>query len=125
MAYAGGMNLDWTVGELAEGIGCYRREEFFATHEHWELVWLELGEPEKSFLQALIQVAAAFHHWQRGNGAGTVSLLRRALRRLEARPAEFGGIDVAGLRVEVAAWLRGLEGEGGSLPSDFARIHPV
>ncbi len=39
-------------------------------------------EPEKTFLQGLIQVAAAFHHFQRGNCAGTISLLRSALRRL-------------------------------------------
>ena len=124
MAYAEGMVLDWTSGKLAEGLGCYRREEFFATHEHWELVWLKAVEPEKSFLQALIQVAAAFHHWQRGNGTGTVSLLRRALNRLEACPGEFGGIEVAALRVEIGAWLRGIAWEGASLPPRFPQILP-
>ena len=69
LAYAEGTMLDLTSRELAEGLGCYQREAFFATHEHWELVWLETEEPEKSFVQALIQVAAAFHHWQRGNQA--------------------------------------------------------
>ena len=85
------MTFDWSCGALAEGLGCYRREEFFLAHEHWEAVWLGAEEPEKTFLQALIQVTAAFHHLQRGNVVGAVSLLRAALRRLEAYPAEFGG----------------------------------
>jgi uncharacterized protein len=54
--------LDWSCGELAEGLRCYRAEEFFLAHEHWEGVWLKAQEPEKTFLQALIQTTAAFHH---------------------------------------------------------------
>ena len=58
IAYAGDVSIDWNREELAEGLACYRRGEFFVTHEHWESVWLTLEEPEKSFLQALIQMAA-------------------------------------------------------------------
>jgi uncharacterized protein len=104
------VRFDWSCGALAEGLGCYRREEFFLAHEHWEAVWLEAEEPEKTFLQALIQVTAAFHHLQRGNGAGARSLLGRALRRLEGYPAEFGGVDVARLREELDSWVRFEEG---------------
>jgi hypothetical protein len=103
------VSLDWNCGALAEGLGCYKRGEFFLAHEHWESVWLRLEEPEKSFLQALIQITAAFHHLEAGNSAGTVSLLRRALRRLSLSPACFGGIDVASLRAEVSEWLRTME----------------
>jgi uncharacterized protein len=56
---------------------------FFQAHEHWESVWLGAQEPEKTFLQGLIQVAASFHHFQRGNCAGTIWLLRSALKRLD------------------------------------------
>ena len=66
--------LDWTCGGLAEGLRCYRAGQFFAAHKHWQAVWLELPDPEKTFLQALIQVAAAFHHFQRGNQEGTFLL---------------------------------------------------
>ena len=104
------LTLDWSCGALAEGLGCYRREEFFLAHEHWEAVWLGAEEPEKTFLQALIQVTAAFHHLQRGNEVGTRSLLRAALRRLEGYPAEFGGVDVVRLREEVGFWVRLEEG---------------
>jgi len=103
------MPLDWSVGELAEGLKRYRAGEFFAAHEHWESVWLRLDEPEKSFLQALIQVTAAFHHYYAGNLVGAASLLRRTLRRLEVCPEEFGGVAVGPLREEVRVWLKALE----------------
>jgi predicted metal-dependent hydrolase len=101
--------LDWTRGELAEGLRCYRAAEFFAAHEHWEAVWLKMPEPEKTFLQGLIQVAAAFHHLQRGNQKGTASLLRAALRRLDPCSPAFAGISVTPLCQEIREWLRVLE----------------
>ncbi len=76
------MSLDWNNGELFEGLRSFHSGAFFEAHEHWETVWLAAQEPEKTFLQGLIQVAAGFHHFQRGNCAGTISLLRSALRRL-------------------------------------------
>jgi len=103
------MTLIWTDGGLAEGLRCYRAGKFFEAHEHWEGVWLLAEEPEKTFLQALIQMAAAFHHFQRRNLNGTMSLLRAALRRLEPYPTIFGGISVAPLCEEIRAWLRELE----------------
>jgi uncharacterized protein len=105
------MPLDWTQHELAEGLRCYRNQEFFAAHEHWEAVWLRSAEPEKTFLQALIQTTAAFHHFQRRNFIGTASLLRGALRRLEPYPAEFGGIAVGQLRQSIRAWLDAMKDE--------------
>jgi len=119
------VSLDWSCGALAEGLACYRSGEFFLAHEHWEGVWLGLQEPEKSFMQALIQVAAAFHHLQGGNATGAVSLLRRALRRLEARPAAFGGIAVGPLRAEVGECLRRLESGGGVVAGKFPSIRPI
>jgi uncharacterized protein len=101
--------LDWTRGELAEGLRCYRAEEFFEAHEHWELVWLKLHDPEKTFLQGLIQVAAAFHHFQRGNLAGTASLLLAALRRLDSHAPSFAGISVTPLCQEIRECLSALE----------------
>jgi predicted metal-dependent hydrolase len=110
------MLLDWTTGPLAEGLRCYYNQEFFDAHEHWEGVWLRCNEPEKTFLQALIQVTAAFHHLKHGNPAGTGSLLRRALRRLEGFPAEYEGVAVELLRVSIQGWLEALERKDPVLP---------
>ncbi len=116
------MLLDWTTGSLAEGLHCYRKQEFFDAHEHWEGVWLKCDEPEKTFLQALIQVTAAFHHLKRGNFAGTASLLRRALRRLEGFPAEYEGVRVEALRESIRRWLEELDLEDSARQLPFPLI---
>jgi hypothetical protein len=125
IAYAGSVPLDWNCRTLAEGLACYRKGEFFQAHEHWETAWLTLEEPEKSFLQALIQVTAAFHHLDAGNSAGAVSLLRRALRRLERCPSHFGGIAVTPLCAEVSEWLRMIESGARSVPAAHPQIRPT
>lgn len=103
------MPFDWTSGSLADGLHCYHNQEFFAAHEHWEAEWLRRMEPEKKFLQALIQVTAAFHHLQRRNFEGAASLLRAALGRLETYPAEFQGVAVEELRRSIHTWLEALK----------------
>ena len=109
------MPLDWSCGALAEGLQSYKSGEFFLAHEHWEGVWLKCEQPEKTFLQALIQITAAFHHLQRKNLIGAASLLRAAMRRLDAFPTAYGGIEVEDLRASVRAWLRALDREDPSL----------
>jgi predicted metal-dependent hydrolase len=118
------MNFDWTEGSLAEGLRLYEAGEFFTAHEAWESVWLRLPEPEKTFLQGLIQVTAAFHHLQRDNPLGTLLLLQAALRRLERYPEEFGGISVKLLCHDIRDRVRTLE--AGEPASQLAspRIRP-
>jgi uncharacterized protein len=114
------MTLDWTEGALAEGLRLYDAGEFFTAHEAWEIVWLKSPEPEKTFLQGLIQVTAAFHHFQRNNLLGTVLLLQAALRRLDRFPPGFGGISVTLVCDDVRECLRTLEaGE-----TDFQIVSP-
>lgn len=103
------MKFDWSEGALAAGLRLYEAGEFFSAHEDWETVWLVSPEPEKTFLQGLIQVTAAFHHLQNENRLGTVLLLQAALRRLDLYPASFGGISVALLRSDIRERLRMLE----------------
>jgi predicted metal-dependent hydrolase len=50
------MEFDWTQGALAEGLRRYDAGEFFNAHEAWGTVWLQAQEPDKTFLQGLIQV---------------------------------------------------------------------
>lgn len=100
---------DWTKGELAKGLLCYRAERFFDAHEHWEGVWLQLQGAERIFLQALIQLTVAFHHCRSGNYRGMQSMLQRALGKLESYPESYGGVAVASLRVQIRECLQRLE----------------
>jgi predicted metal-dependent hydrolase len=117
------MSLNWNNGALADGLRCFSHQEFFAAHEHWEAVWLQSEEPQKSFLQALIQVASAFHHHQRNNFSGTASLLRRAQQKLDSFPAFFEQVDVAGLRSSIADWLCALESSSSKVFPTYSRIN--
>ena len=72
-------------------------------HETWEEIWLKSPEPEKTFLQGIIQVAAAFHHHSRGNVRGARALLRAGLARLARFPDTHRGIALAKLRGDAEA----------------------
>jgi predicted metal-dependent hydrolase len=112
--------FDWNTGALAEGLRCYRTEQFFEAHEHWEIVWLSLHEPEKSFLQSLIQISAAFHHLRRGNRAGAISLLTRALHRIDQCSSPYCRIDVGLLQEQAREWLSAIEtGEKKNFPREY------
>jgi hypothetical protein len=90
------------------GIEQFNTGRFFEAHETWEEVWLRSPEPEKTFLQGIIQIAAAFHHYSRGNARGTRSLLEAGLGRLERFPNAHRGIELAALRMEAKAWVAAL-----------------
>jgi predicted metal-dependent hydrolase len=114
ICYASGkhvMEFDWTTGALADGLRCYRNQEFFLAHEYWESIWLQCRQPEKTFVQALIQLACAFHHFQRDNLRGATSQLTASLRKLQNYPDDFAGLEVAPLREEMGGWLLALAAE--------------
>jgi predicted metal-dependent hydrolase len=119
------LKFDWTQGALAEGLQRYDAGEFFAAHESWESLWLVAEEPDKTFLQGLIQVTAAFHHLQRDNRLGTERLLQGALGRLEGYPASFGSISVVSVCEDIREWLKALEAGAPSPEFGSVRIFRV
>jgi predicted metal-dependent hydrolase len=99
------MTLDWNHGPLAEGLRLYNAADFFHAHEAWESVWLTAPQPEKLFLQALIQTTVALHHFSRNNLLGATRLLTAALRKLEPYAPDFANLDVALLRDDIRGCL--------------------
>ena len=53
---------------------------------------------------------------------GASSLLAAALRRLEAFPAGYGGLDVESIRQSVSAWRHALDRNDSSPHLPFPRI---
>ena len=119
------MTFDWTHGPLAEGLRDYNSARFFEAHEAWESVWLHAPQPDKLFLQALIQVTVAFHHLQRSNVLGATRLLTAALRKLEPYPPEFGGIAVPLLAGDIRACLDSLAATPLNVQLAPPRIQPL
>jgi uncharacterized protein len=98
--------VDWRSGELAEGLRLYRARRYFEAHEQWEGVWLRLQGADKTFVQAMIQLAAACHHYQHENRPGTRSLLLAALQRLDDKHGHlFEKSRIIELRESIESWL--------------------
>jgi len=83
------------MNALEQGISQFNAHQFWHAHESWEQLWLPAANPHRQFLQGLIQLAAAYHHVQRGTFRGGVRLFDAALRRLEAFPPGYAGVDRA------------------------------
>jgi predicted metal-dependent hydrolase len=88
-----------------KGLEAFNSSHFYDAHEHWEEVWLETPNPDKKFLQGLIQVAAAFHHYSRANLLGTRNLLQAGLLKLDCFPEVHRGLEIEALREAVREWL--------------------
>jgi len=91
--------------KFQRGFEQFNARGFFDAHETWEEIWLAAPEPDKTFLQGIIQVAAAFHHYCRGNAAGTQSLLAAGLRKISKFPADYRGLRLDALCDEARCWL--------------------
>lgn len=98
------------------GLAHFNARRFFEAHEAWEEIWLVEDEPEKTFLQGIIQIAAAFHHYRRGNSDGAESLLAAGIVKISRLPDDYHGLAVGNLRVAAKWWARRL-GDG-SKPDD-------
>ena len=76
-----------------EGIQHFNSRRFWEAHEAWETLWLAAESDLEQFLQGLIQIAAAYHHVQRGTYRGAPRLFAAGLNRLEAFPLMHCGVD--------------------------------
>ena len=107
-----------------KGLEAFNSAHFFEAHELWEEVWLETPNPDKKFLQGLIQVAAAFHHYSRANLTGTRNLLQAGLLKLDCFPEVHGALKIEVLREAVRGWLAAIDaGEdlNGRIPPRIGR----
>jgi predicted metal-dependent hydrolase len=90
------------------GLCEFNKEAFFEAHEALEDTWRIAPVEERKFLQALVQLAVAFHHFKKGNLAGAGSVMKRAGQNLAAYPNRFGGLDLTSLRLSIAQWQHAL-----------------
>lgn len=113
---------------LARGWALWNAHRFFECHEAWEDLWQSLKhekkrepaqDPRRDLVHGLILLAAAYHHWMRGNTTGAGRKLAEARRLLEPFGNEPEGIPLDWIRRDVFFDLeRSLRGEA----VDAARI---
>jgi hypothetical protein len=108
-------------GKYAHGISLFNDAKFFDAHEALEDIWRAAPPENKKFLQGLVQVAVAFHHYSTGNRVGMRSVLERAIRNLAQPSGSFGQIQTAALLRSLGEWREALDSNS-SLPP-LPRIH--
>jgi len=87
---------------LLKGVEEFNDGFFFEAHEVWEDLWYQCPLPGRTFLQGLIQLAAAFVHFVRREYPGTLGLLDAAIEKLGPFAPAYLGIDVARLAADIA-----------------------
>ncbi len=98
--------------QLQQGVQQFQQSEFYACHDTLEALWIEAQEPDKTFLQGILQVAVGCYHLTQQNWRGAVILLGEGIRRLSDYQPEYGGIDVAHFVNTSYDYLEWLQGEG-------------
>jgi len=86
---------------LGAGLAAYERGDYFESHELLEPAWMGTDDlAERSLLQGLIKLAAAYVHGVRGNPRGIARNLEGARERLADAHADgrhTAGLDLADL----------------------------
>ena len=95
--------------QYIRGISLFNNAKFFDAHEALEDVWRAAPPENKKFLQGLIQVAVAFHHYSSGNRVGMRSVLERAIRNLGEPSGGFGQIQLTALLRSLSQWREALD----------------
>lgn len=98
--------------EFWQGVDQFQQGEFYACHDTLEALWIEAQEPDKTFLQGILQIAVACYHLSNQNWRGAVILLGEGSRRLASYRPEYGGIDVEYLVNTSVAFLSHLQSLG-------------
>jgi hypothetical protein len=92
---------------LAQGHSHFLAGRFFQAHEAWEDGWRATKGTEKQLLQVLILWATAFHHREKDNRSGALTVMARALERLSVPPIQKAPFDTETLREAlVESWER-------------------
>ena len=90
------------LGEFYDAVNQFNRRWYFESHETLEDLWMVTPWPERQFFQGIIQLAAAFVHYARGEYAGICKLLDASAGKLRDFTPECFGVDTARLLDEVA-----------------------
>jgi len=103
------------------GIALFNEAAFFDAHEALEDVWRAAPPENKKFLQGMVQIAVAFHHYSTGNRVGMRSVLERAIRNLSEPSGSFGCIQLEALLQSLGQWREALDNN--SVLPPLPRVH--
>lgn len=111
-------------GNFIKGVEYFNRREYFEAHEAWERLWKGLDRSaEKDFVQGLIMVAAALHHYKRGEHTGAARLLGKGVKKMRRAPGAEIGMDKEAFMNETALFCKRLASSDNPIPfGEFPKI---
>ncbi len=86
---------------IKRAIQYFNDEKYWGAHEILEGVWKSTSGIERSTLNGIILVAAAFVHDEKDEREICISILRRTLKKLEGASGIYHGIDIDRLKARV------------------------
>lgn len=96
-----------------EFIRLFNTREYWHAHEVLENLWLaDQSSPDRIFYKAMIQLAAALFHVEKGNFTGAWSLFESARGYLSQYPLTHLGIERVGFLQSIEAFVSGRQKEG-------------
>ena len=107
--------------EFWQGIGKFNKQEFYKCHDILEALWLEAGEPERTFYQGILQIAVGLYHAGNENWRGSMMLLGEGISKLHYYQPSYFGINVDKLLIESCELLKYLQQSGQENLADFVR----
>lgn len=91
---------------IEQAIDLFNEEKYWSTHEALEAVWKATpAGKERDLINGIILVAAALVHDQKDELDICISILRRAMKKLEGSSGKYHGIDIDRLAERVAGIL--------------------
>ncbi len=91
---------------VRRGVALFNAGLFFECHEFLEGIWRGTEGPDRDFHHGLIQAAAAFYHFEKGNQHGARTLLQKATSKLERYRPHHLGVNVDRLLADLQPWQR-------------------
>ena len=79
---------------IKDGIFYFNNERFWESHEALEGAWKQCTGDEKELIQGIILVAAAFVHYQKYENDICLSVLNRALKKLNGKSGEYHNVSI-------------------------------
>ncbi len=102
-----------------QGIEEFNGEQFYACHDTLEAIWMEAGEPQRSFYQGILQIAVGLYHMDNSNWRGAVILLGEGMGRLAYYQPDYLEINVENLLEQTSRLLKVLQTAGPEKITEF------
>jgi predicted metal-dependent hydrolase len=103
------MDTDERARLMEEGRRAFNRGEFYEAHEFWEDVWNEIDDPERLWVQGMIQIATGLHKLSRDRPDVCMTLLAKAMTKLADSPTAFDGYALGKLKLDAARVYHALD----------------